>query len=93
MKKTLDNNIMQTKTVQSIVELLERTKLITKTSTVMAKDINREIDFVINFYNKSKRKVRRDRKVDLTYSGKPTGVYKVRMWTALIVTKDQYKIA
>tara|TARA_R110000823_G_scaffold217544_1_gene346876 strand:+ start:434 stop:673 length:240 start_codon:yes stop_codon:yes gene_type:complete len=79
MKKTLDNNIMQTKTVQSIVELLERTKLITKTSTVMAKDINREIDFVINFYNKSKRKVRRDRKVDLTYSGKPTGVYKVRM--------------
>ena len=79
MKKTLDNNIMQTKTVHSIVELLKRTKLITKTSTDMAKDINREIDFVINFYNKSKRKVRRDRKVDLTYSGKPTGVYKVRM--------------
>ena len=79
MKKTLDNNIMQTKTVQSIVELLERTKLITKTSTVMAKDINREIDFVINFYNKSKRKAKRDRKVDLTYIGKATGVYKVNM--------------
>tara|TARA_R100000963_G_scaffold29661_1_gene20801 strand:- start:1292 stop:1531 length:240 start_codon:yes stop_codon:yes gene_type:complete len=79
MKKTLDNNIMQTKTVHSIVELLKRTKLITKTSTVMAKDINREIDFVINFYNKSKRKVRRDRKVDLTYTGKTTGVYKVHM--------------
>jgi len=79
MKKTLDSNIMQTKTVRSIVHLLERTKLVTKTNTNMAKDINKEIDFVIDFYNKCEKRIQRSRDVDLTYVGKYTDVYKVNI--------------
>tara|TARA_R100000995_G_C3406400_1_gene87340 strand:+ start:292 stop:429 length:138 start_codon:yes stop_codon:yes gene_type:complete len=45
----------------------------------MAKDINKEIDFVIDFYNKCEKRIQRSRDIDLTYVGKYTDVYKVNM--------------
>tara|TARA_R110002051_G_scaffold254787_2_gene313763 strand:+ start:30 stop:266 length:237 start_codon:yes stop_codon:yes gene_type:complete len=78
MKNALDSNIMQTKTVETIVDLLKKVKTITKTSTDDAESINQEIDFIINFHNKSVRKIKRRKELGIQNRGF-SGIYKVNM--------------
>ena len=48
MKKSLDSNILQTKTAETIIDLLKKAREITKDNTNYAKGINKDIDFIIN---------------------------------------------
>ena len=50
--KNLDNNILQTQTVRSLISLLRRTGEITKNHTNHEKAINKEIEFVIECHEK-----------------------------------------
>ena len=79
MKNALDSNIMQTKTVGNIVELLKRVRTITKTSTDNAKDINEEIDFVIGYYNKTKKRATHKKDISFVYNKSSNGMYKVNI--------------
>jgi len=77
--KNLDNNILQTQTVRSLISLLRRTGEITKNHTNHEKAINKEIEFVIECHEKALRRTRAGRKVSVLSDNHFTGIYKVNL--------------
>ena len=79
MRRGLDSNILQTKTVETIIDLLKRTKKITKKNTSHAKEINREIDLNIKCHKTAKSQARRGRQPVLVSGNNFTGSYKLNL--------------
>ena len=79
MKKNLDSNILQTKTVEAIIELLQRAREITKNNTRYAKDVNRDIDFVLKCHETASKIAKRGKRPTILSDNHFTGIYKVNL--------------
>jgi phage-related minor tail protein len=79
MKKSLDSNILQTKTAETIIDLLKKAREITKDNTNYAKGINKDIDFIIKCHKTAKAQARRGRRPVVVSGNHFTGSYKVNL--------------
>ena len=79
MRKNLYNNILQTKTVEAIIDLLKRARKVTKNNTKYAKDVNKDIDLVVKFHKKATGQAKRGRQPTVISDNHFTGTYKLNL--------------
>tara|TARA_R110002020_G_scaffold23348_1_gene77784 strand:+ start:96 stop:335 length:240 start_codon:yes stop_codon:yes gene_type:complete len=79
MKKNLDSSILQTKTVGTIIDLLKRAREVTRNNTRLAKDVNRDIDFVLRCYKTASNISKRGKRPTILSDNHFTGIYKVNL--------------
>ena len=79
MKKNLDSSILQTKTVGTIIDLLKRAREVTRNNTRLAKDVNRDIDFVLRFYKTASNISKSGKSPTILSDNHFTGIYKVNL--------------
>ena len=79
MKKNLDSSILQTKTVGAIIDLLKRARKVTKNNTRLAKDVNRDIDFVLRCHKTASKIPKRGKRPTILSDNHFTAKYRINL--------------
>ena len=77
-KDKLDDNILQTKTATSLIELIKEALTITKVHTRFAKDVNKKMEIAVITHNRAIKKLKR-KEIDVTEVKPRTGIYHVNL--------------